>query len=210
MKKTIIAAAVMAAMTPVAMAQTAPASNSGAYVNLEGGLNLPKGNAGSLLSKGFDFGLAAGYHMGMFQGELEYMFIRNSLNNDAKNEISNKISAATHVPVKAKDLSIHRMQNAFMANFGISYPMSQLKLTGMVGLGMVHSSVSESVDGLSIPGDFLPSSNAFAMQGIVGAQYMLNSNVGMGVNYHLLTWKKDGARIYNNMINASVSYSFAA
>lgn len=202
MKKTIIAAAVAAAtMSTVAMAQT-PASTSSAYVSLEGGLNLPKGNAGDEQNKGFDLGLSAGYRMGMFQGELEYMFIRNSYK-------AGGIDAGTIVWANGK---IHETQNAFMANAGIVYPMSQLKLKAMVGLGMVHASIGgskEVVDQIHSHG-YTTSTNAFAMQGIVGAEYMLNDNIGLGADYHLLTWKKDGARIYNNMINANISYSFAA
>ncbi len=88
--------------------------------------------------------------------------------------------------------------HAFMANAGLVYPTGPVHLGVAAGLGMLRTSFAST------------STNTFAMQAIVSAEYMVNEIVGVGAHYHYITAKKGGERINYNLINASVSYSFSA
>lgn len=176
----------------------APAvSNSGFYINANGGINLMN-DASPVDTLGWNAGGALGYHFGNFRVEAASNYWRHGVRRNLIVPLNNISTSFQMVTV---------MGNAY---YDFDFGSSLVPYIG-AGLGWAHQWATASFQNVSATA----SKNFFAFQGIAGLDYKISDNVRVGVSYHAVDFagKNDNNRVrlsknIENQIVFGISYSF--
>ncbi len=175
------------------------ASNSGFYINANGGLNLLT-NSNFYNNAGWNIGGALGYH---FSNNIRVEVADNYWRHTVRNRFA---------PFPAFQI------NTLMGNvyYDFDFGSSFVPYIG-AGAGWAHQWISQNIiQGVNVTA----SRNQFAFQGIVGVDYKITDNVRIGVSYHALGFAGKNnnningnnqlrvSRNLENQINIGLSYYF--
>lgn len=99
--------------------------------------------------------------------------------------------------------SKHSHLLAGLVNAYYDYPLNS-KLIPYIGGGLGYGHFWGNTTVFTTNG----SSDAFAYQGIIGLDYLINSTIRLGLNYHALFWTGTTQSSFQNLINLSVNVLF--